>query len=108
MNFEHSSTQTISACGFQSDPALQLITQIQSLVNHPGFILQTPGRSPLFLIAEHLAIPAPTHHSNPKRAVTDKNFADVRQEALKSGRIKSSARAKIANRKSGSAQGFQF
>jgi hypothetical protein len=98
MNFDHAGAQTnyasTSAIGFQSDPAWQLVSQIQSLVNNPGFILPTPGRSPLFQIAEHLAIPASTNHSQSKLAVTDKNFAAVREEALKSGRKKGLARAK--------------
>jgi hypothetical protein len=112
MNVDHShrhikDSSSISAIGYQSDPALQLVIQIQSLVNNPGFILQIPGRSPLFQIAEHLAVPASTTQSNSKPAVTDKIFADVRQEALKSGLKKGSVRTKIANRKSNSNPRFQ-
>jgi hypothetical protein len=82
----------ISAMGFQADPALQLVSQIQSLVSNPAVILPTPGRSPLFQIAEHLAIPAAHVYSKSKPVVTDKVFADIREEALRSKCKKSSHR----------------
>ena len=82
----------VSSMAFQADPALQLVSQIQSLVSNPAVILPTPGRSPLFQIAEHLAFPAAQVYSEPKPAVTDKVFADIREEALRSKCKKSSRR----------------
>ena len=110
MNFQHSNRGTACATHIadcESDPTLQLATQIQSLVSNPGLISPTPDRSVLFQVAAHLAIPPLPGLATPGPTVTCKIFADVRQEALHSGRKKNYARAKVANRR-GSEQRFQF
>jgi hypothetical protein len=61
----------------------KLVIQIQNLVMDPDFPLKTPERSPLFQIAAHLEIPRLCPPAVTHTEITNKTFADIRQEALR-------------------------
>jgi hypothetical protein len=69
----------------QRDPASELAIEIQSLVANPEIVSWSPGRSPLFQIAAHLDISKLPQLPKPETiAITEKIFANIRREALKS------------------------
>jgi hypothetical protein len=76
-------TSSVSNMDFLADPASRLISQIRALMKKPEVVSSTPGRSPLFHIAAQLEMPALPQVPAPPSTITGKNFADVREEALK-------------------------
>jgi hypothetical protein len=66
------------------DLASELATRIQSLVTNPEVVSLTPERSPLFQIAAQLEVSELPELPRPETVtITEKIFASIRQEALK-------------------------
>jgi hypothetical protein len=78
---------SVSSMDFLADPASRLISQIRALMKKPE-VASVSGRSPLFHIAAQLEMPALPKVPAPASAITGKNFADVREEALKPQPVK--------------------
>jgi hypothetical protein len=86
----------MNIAGFPAPILGNLVIQIQNLVANPGFPLNTTERSPLFQIAAYLEVPPMPHATIPNVEITNKTFAAIRQEALKTpginGRKKNSVK----------------